>query len=63
MFVVGEVYRRRALHELFGGQAQGGISISASHPTIMLFAGKTGERYGYQDGWVAEDKYLYTGEG
>ena len=63
MFEVGEVYRRRELHERYGGQEQGGISTPSKHPSIMLFWGDTGEQYGYKDGWVSPDRFLYTGEG
>ena len=49
MFEVGEEYRRRELHERYGGQEQGGISTPSQHPFIMLFWGDTGEQYGYKD--------------
>jgi 5-methylcytosine-specific restriction enzyme A len=29
----------------------------------MLFTGEQGEEYGYRDGWIAGDVFLYTGEG
>lgn len=61
-FTIGEIYRRRSLHDLFGGQQQGGISTPSKHNFIMLFTSETGEQYGYNDGWK-DGKYLYTGEG
>lgn len=51
MFVKGEVYRRRDLHALYGGQQQGGISTPSIHPIIFLFTSPLGEEYGYSDGW------------
>ena len=63
MFVPGELYKRRDLHELFGGQRQGGISTPSGQPFIMLFTGDQGQHYGYQAGWCEEDMYLYTGVG
>ncbi len=63
MFVVGEIYRRRDLHELFGGQRQGGISTPSGQNFIMLFTGSQGQQYGYNHGWSEEGFYLYTGVG
>jgi len=63
VFVPGEIYKRRDLHELFGGQRQGGISTPSGQPFIMLFTGDQGQQYGYQDGWSEEEVYLYTGVG
>jgi 5-methylcytosine-specific restriction protein A len=63
MFVEGRVYRRREIHEQFGGQRQGGISTPSSLPAIFLFTGRGGTAHGYVDGWTAEGTYLYYGEG
>lgn len=63
MFVIGEIYRRRDLHALYGGQQQGGISTPASYPFILIFTASTGEQYGYNDGWQVDGTFLYTGEG
>lgn len=65
MFVIGQKYNRAAdIHDNFGGGRQSGISPSASHPLIFLFTGDSGEAYGYEDGWQAEDEvFLYTGQG
>jgi 5-methylcytosine-specific restriction enzyme A len=63
MFVKGNKYnRRKHLHEVYGGQMQGGISTPSNHNFIMLFTSHTGEQYGYKDGW-SDEGYLYTGEG
>jgi hypothetical protein len=41
-FVPGKGYRRRELHEQYGGQRQGGISTPSDHPIIFLITGKSG---------------------
>jgi 5-methylcytosine-specific restriction protein A len=63
LFIPGQVYRRGALHDEYGGQRQGGISTPKDHQIIFLFTGEGGEQYGYEDGWQADDLYYYTGEG
>lgn len=63
-FIVGEIYRRRSLHEEYGGQQQGGISTPADYPIIFLFTGESGHQYGYQDDYEKDSGlFLYTGEG
>ncbi len=51
-FVPGQIYRRRDLHERFGGQRQGGISTPKSSPFIFLITGDSGKQYGYADEWT-----------
>jgi 5-methylcytosine-specific restriction protein A len=63
MFEEGKVYRRRAIHQVYKGQEQGGISTPSEHPVIFLFTGETGQQYGYKDGWIDENTYRYYGEG
>jgi 5-methylcytosine-specific restriction protein A len=63
MFIQGHVYRRRDLHDQYGGQRQGGISTPSQYPFILLFTGESGEQHGYADGWSADGLFLYTGEG
>lgn len=63
MFVPGQEYVRREIHDQYGGQQQGGISTPAKHDFIMLFTGEQGEQYGYLDSWTTEGRFLYTGEG
>lgn len=58
MFVIGKEYIRRSLHELYGGQRQGGIVTPKDHPFILIFTGDSGADYGYKDHWI-----FYTGEG
>jgi 5-methylcytosine-specific restriction protein A len=62
-FERGSVYKRRSLHEQFGGQPQGGISTPRNHNFIMLFTGDSGEKFGYHDGWDNDGIFFYTGEG
>ena len=62
MFIKGQTYRRRELHEKFGGQQQGGISTPANHKIILLFTGESGEQHGYSDSW-SQYIFFYTGEG
>lgn len=63
-FEKGLHYKRRSIHELYGGQQQGGISTPKNYPFIFIFTGESGKQYGYRDGW-SEDftLYKYTGEG
>jgi hypothetical protein len=61
---LNQVYPRRALHDAFKGQQQGGISTPKAFPIVMLFSGSEGAQYGYADEW-SEDRQIfrYTGEG
>jgi DNA modification methylase len=63
MFIPGEVYERRSLHSLHGGQQRGGISTPSGRDLILLFTGEQGRQYGYRDGWSEDGLFLYTGEG
>jgi 5-methylcytosine-specific restriction enzyme A len=63
VLIVGKEYRRRDLHDMFGGQRYGGISTPSQYPFIMIFTGDRGEEYGYKDGWTEDGLFLYTGEG
>lgn len=60
--IIGEEYKRSALHDAFGGNRQGGIATCANHDIIFIFSSESGEQYGYSDRWEG-DYYLYTGEG
>ena len=63
-FEIGKMYnRQKDLHDKFGGNRQSGIATCANYPIVFLFKSPSGETYGYQDGWVSEDIYQYTGEG
>lgn len=64
MFEPGRVYhRRRDIHDRFGGQARGGISTPRQWPWVLLFTSPRGSEYGYRDGWVDDETFLFTGEG
>ena len=64
MFTIGKSYnRKRELHDVYGGQRQGGISTPADHPLIFLFTGESGEEHGYADGWNNDGVFTYSGEG
>jgi 5-methylcytosine-specific restriction enzyme A len=63
VFEVGRVYRRRDLHERFGGQRQGGIVTPAGEPFIFVITGEGGEEHGYADGWDQDGTFRYYGEG
>ncbi len=62
-FNEGQVYRRREIHQRFGGQQQGGMSTPSDHPLIFLFTGESGTQHGYADGWSDAGVFFYTGEG
>jgi len=63
MFIQGHVYRRRDLHDRYGGQRQGGISTPSQYQFIMLVTGESGEQHGYAYDWSADGLFIYTGEG
>lgn len=63
-FIKGEVYDRRTeIHSPFGGSAQHGIAPSRLTKAIFLFAGASGEQFGYHDAEGTDGVYSYTGEG
>lgn len=63
-FEPGKVYRRREdIHEIYGGQRQGGISTPSTHPLVLLFTGETGSQFGYKDDFRPDGTFWYTGEG
>lgn len=61
--VLGEIYKRSHIHDLYGGNRQSGISPSAKEPYIFIFTGSTGAQYGYKDQWLNDDVFSYSGEG
>ena len=64
MFEVGKIYNRRdAIHKVYGGQQQGGISTPAKHPFVFVFTSESGENYGYDDEFRPDGTFWYTGEG
>lgn len=63
MFEKGHLYKRSDLHKEYGGQRQGGIATPKDRPFLLLFTGKGGHPYGYQDGWAENGVFLFSGEG
>jgi hypothetical protein len=48
-FQIGSIYRRKDIHDAFGGQRQGGISTPRDYPAVFLFTQDEGSNYGYRD--------------
>jgi 5-methylcytosine-specific restriction enzyme A len=64
MFDIDKVYHRRTeLHDVYGGNRQSGIASCGEHPYIFLFSAPAGREFGYKDGWLSNEEYVYTGEG
>jgi 5-methylcytosine-specific restriction protein A len=63
MFTVGREYRRKTeIHDVYGGQRQGGISTPKNYPFIFIFTSPEGEQHGYVDQFH-NGVFWYTGEG
>jgi 5-methylcytosine-specific restriction protein A len=62
-FEMGEHYRRRHLHDWYGGNRQSGIAPAADYPFVFLFTSPTGSQYGYVDEFREDGTFVYTGEG
>jgi len=63
-FILGQLYnRRQSIHDVYGGQQQGGISTPVGAPFVFLFTGDSGEEHGYRDGWSEDGSFAYCGEG
>lgn len=64
MFDIGKEYKRKEdIHNLYGGQSQGGISTPKNHPFIFIFTSDAGEQHGYKDEYRDDGVFGYTGEG
>jgi hypothetical protein len=62
----GDTVRRRAIHDAYGGQQQGGISTPRGLSDVLIFTDPaSGRRYGYDEfeGLREDGSYAYTGEG
>ncbi|WP_234544175.1 hypothetical protein [Streptomyces shenzhenensis] len=65
----GAVLTRAQIHPVLGGSGYAGICPAVEKKNVLLFSdSKIGERYGYRDGWLAEDDeigpiFTYTGAG
>src|SRR6056297_223884 len=63
-FQIGETYHRvEDIHEEYGGNRYSGISPCADHPYVFVFYGQSGEWHGYDDEFLDDGRFLYTGEG
>ena len=51
------------MHDVYGGQRQGGMSTPLAHPVLFLFTGEGGAEHGYKDEFRPSGVYHYTGEG
>lgn len=63
VFTQGQVYRRAALHEQYGGQPHNRISTPAAHDMIFLFANDVMDRQDYFSGWTNYGVFRFIGEG
>ena len=54
----GEIYKRKELHDHFGGNRRSGISAPAQSKVVFLINSSGGDENGYEDGWM-EDKKNY----
>jgi hypothetical protein len=68
-FQPGAILTRAQIHPVLGGSGYAGICPAVEKKNVLLFSdSKIGERYGYRDGWLAEDDavgpiFTYTGAG
>lgn len=63
-FETGRAYSR--LHDIrlvYGGQRQGGISTPVGTPAVFIFTGETGAQHGYEDKFLPDGSFCYTGQG
>ena len=63
-FEIGKIYNRRTdIHEIYGGQQQGGISTPRSVPSVFVFTGSAGLKHDYKDRYQPDGLFWYYGEG
>ncbi|MFE0104066.1 hypothetical protein [Streptomyces sp. NPDC059009] len=68
-FRPGDILTRAQIHPVLGGSGYAGICPAVEKRNVLVFSdSKVGERYGYRDGWLAEDDdlgpiFTYTGAG
>jgi 5-methylcytosine-specific restriction protein A len=62
-FQRGRGYSRTDIHDFIGGNRQKGISTPEGSHFILIFSGEGGKAFGYDDGWIDESTFRYTGEG
>lgn len=65
----GDILTRAQIHPVLGGSGYAGICPAKEKRNVLIFSdSKVGQRYGYHDGWLAEDDdlgpiFTYTGAG
>ncbi|MFD9864178.1 hypothetical protein [Streptomyces alboflavus] len=65
----GDILTRAQIHPVLGGSGFSGICPAIEKKNVLIFSdSKAGRRYGYHDGWLAEDDdlgpiFTYTGAG
>ncbi|MFJ6901179.1 hypothetical protein [Streptomyces hokutonensis] len=68
-FQPGEILTRAEIHPILGGSGFAGICPAREKQNVLIFSDREiGERFGYHDGWLAEDDdlgpvFTYTGVG
>lgn len=62
-FEIGEDYNRWELHDVFSGQRYSGIATPADYSIVFIYTGDSGETYGYDDEFLPDGTFMYTGEG
>lgn len=68
-FTPGDILTRAQIHPVLGGSGFAGICPAREQRNVLIFSdSKIGRRYGYRDGWLAEEDSLgpiftYTGTG
>jgi len=62
-FEVGKTYSRWFIHDVLKGERYKGIATPSDYPLLLLFTGDSGSTYGYEDEFLDDDTFLYTGEG
>ncbi|GHH24281.1 hypothetical protein [Streptomyces lanatus] len=68
-FAPGDILTRAQIHPVLGGSSFQGICPAVEKRNVLIFSdSKIGKRYGYRDGWLAENDasgpiFTYTGVG
>ncbi|MET9908792.1 hypothetical protein ABZZ74_18600 [Streptomyces sp. NPDC006476] len=68
-FQPGDILTRDEIHPVLGGSSYAGICPAVKKKNVLIFSdSEIGKRYGYRDGWLAEDDeigpiFTYTGTG
>lgn len=60
---LGMECRRSALHKVYGGSTQSGISSLGQYAAVFAFTGESGEQHGYEDSYQSNGLFRYYGEG